>query len=149
MIWSFGDIIVTLHLGKKMNTTMKKTISMMVALAISLQVAVAQEVMRREKNGNYVINTTTLAPEVKGFRGATPLEITIGKNKIVEVKPLANKETPRYFQLVKKQMLPKYAGQRVSKKQMPEVDAVTGATFSSRAVKENVRRGVAYYLKNK
>lgn len=149
MIWSFGAIIVTLHLGKKMNTTMKKMISMMVALAISLQVAVAQEVMRREKNGNYVINTTTLAPEVKGFRGATPLEITIGKNKIVEVKPLANKETPRYFQLVKKQMLPKYAGQRVSKKQMPEVDAVTGATFSSRAVKENVRRGVAYYLKNK
>lgn len=120
--------------------------TMLVAIVMT---AAAQEVMRREKGGNYVVNTTTLASDVKGYRGATPLEITISKNKIVGVKPLANKETPRYFQLVKTKMLPKYAGQLVGKKQMPEVDAVTGATFSSKAVKENVRRGVNYYLKNK
>lgn len=30
-----------------------------------------------------------------------------------------------------------------------EADGVTGATFSSKAVKENVKRGIAYYLKHK
>ena len=34
-------------------------------------------------------------------------------------------------------------------KGMPQVDGVTGATLSSKAVQENVRRGVAYYLKHK
>jgi len=29
------------------------------------------------------------------------------------------------------------------------VDAVTGATFTSEAIKENVKRAVAYYKKNK
>ena len=38
--------------------------------------------MRKLSNGTYVVNTTTLAPNVKGFRGATPLEVHIKNNKI-------------------------------------------------------------------
>ena len=45
----------------------------------------AQEVMRKEKDGTYVVNTTTLAQDVKGYIGATPVEIYIKKNKIVKV----------------------------------------------------------------
>ena len=52
------------------------------------------EVMTKEADGTYIINTTTLCKDVKGFRGNTPLSIYIKKGKIVEIKPLANKETP-------------------------------------------------------
>ncbi len=120
--------------------------TLMVALFSSVS---AQEIMRKEKDGSYIINTTTLAQDVHGFRGPTPLEVTIRKNRIVQVKALANQETPKYFQRVNRQLVAKYAGQSVSKKHTPQVDAVTGATLSSNAVNENVRRGVAYYLQHK
>ena len=118
-------------------------------IALLVVSASAQEVMRKEKDGTYMINTTTLATSVVGYSGTTPLEITIKKNKIVQVKPLRNMETPKFFQRVSQQMVPKYAGQPVGKKEMPQVDGVTGATLSSKAVQENVHRGVAYYLKHK
>ena len=38
---------------------------------------------------------------------------------------------------------------KVAKNKTPEVDGVTGATFSSDAIKENVRRGLEYYWKHK
>ena len=37
----------------------------------------------------------------------------------------------------------------VKKAQKAQVDAVTGATMSSEAVKENVKRGLDYYQKHK
>ena len=122
----------------------------MATLAVALFSSVsAQEIMRKEKDGSYIVNTTTLAQDVHGYRGPTPLEITFLKNRIVKVKARPNQETPKYFQQVNRQLVPKFAGQSVSKKRTPQVDAVTGATLSSNAVNENVRRGVAYYLQHK
>ena len=46
-------------------------------------------------------------------------------------------------------MLPKWKGMTVKKALSSEVDAVTGATLSSNAVRENVKRGLEYYQKNK
>ena len=43
----------------------------------------------------------------------------------------------------------KVNGMKVSKAATVQVDGVTGATFSSKAVKENVKRGIAYYQKHK
>jgi electron transport complex protein RnfG len=37
----------------------------------------------------------------------------------------------------------------VKKGQVKDVDAVTGATFTSKAIQENVRRAVEYYQKHK
>lgn len=34
----------------------------------------ADDVMTRSADGTYVVNTTTLAPTVKGYAGATPLK---------------------------------------------------------------------------
>ena len=107
------------------------------------------EIMTKEADGSYIINTTTLGKDVKGFRGNTPLSIYIKKGKIVEIKPLANKETPNFFNKVKQELLNKWNGMKVSKAASVQVDGVTGATFSSKAVKENVKRGIAYYLKHK
>jgi electron transport complex protein RnfG len=109
----------------------------------------ADDVMRKEKDGTYVVNTTTLARDVDGYMGPTPVEVYIKKNKVVKVVMLKNQETPKYNARVKKQMVPLYEGKKISKKSTVEVDGVTGATFTSDAVKENVKRGLEYYWKHK
>lgn len=119
-------------------------IAMMMAL-----VAEAQDVMKKEKDGTYVVNTTTLAQDVEGYAGATPVEVYIKKNKIVKVVPLKSQEGPKYVAKVKKGMLPKYEQMNVKKGQVKDVDAVTGATFTSKAIQENVHRAVEYYQKHK
>lgn len=127
---------------------MKKTL-LSVLLAVAFVTASAQDVMRKEKDGTYIVNTTTLAADVEGYNGPTPVEVYIKKNKIVKVVPLKSQEGPKYVAKVKKDMLPKYEQMNVKKGVVPEVDAVTGATFTSKAVQENIRRAVAYYKKHK
>ena len=104
-------------------------------------------VMTKQKDGTYVVNTTTLASNVRGYVGATPLEVYIKKNKVVKVVALPNKETPKIFAKVKSGMLPKYAGKKTSA--VSSVDGVTGATYSSKAVKANVEAAVKYYKAHK
>ena len=111
--------------------------------------AQADDVMKKEKDGTYIVNTTTLAQDVEGYNGPTPLEIHIKKNKIVKVVLLKSMETPKYNARIKKDMLSKYENQKLTKNKGVEVDGVTGATFTSDAVKENVRRGLEYYWKHK
>ncbi len=127
---------------------MKQTL-LSVLLAVAFVTASAQDVMRKEKDGTYVVNTTTLAQDVEGYNGPTPVEVYIKKNKIVMVVPLKSQEGPKYVAKVKKDMLPKYEQMNVKKGTVQDVDAVTGATFTSKAVQENIRRAVAYYKKHK
>lgn len=127
---------------------MKKVITTTVFLTLCLM-TYADDVMRKEKDGTYVVNTTTLAKDVQGYLGPTPVEVYIKKNKIVKVEMLKSAETPKYNARVKKQMLPLYENVKIAKKKAPEVDGVTGATFTSDAVKENVRRALEYYWSHK
>ena len=126
-----------------------KKILLTALLLAAFSFADAQDVMKKEKDGTYVVNTTTLANDVEGYNGTTPVEVYIKKNKIVKVVPLKSQEGPKYVAKVKKGMLPKYEGMNVKKGTVADVDAVTGATFTSEAIKENVKRAVAYYKKNK
>ncbi len=100
-------------------------------------------------NGEYIINTTKLCYDFRGYRGPTPLEIHVKKDKVTSVKALRCHETPKYYKPVVEQMLPKYEGKKVKEAIAADVDIVTGATFSSKAVKENVRRGLEYYQKHR
>ena len=63
--------------------------------------------MKKEKDGTYIVNTTTLAQDVEGYNGPTPLEIHIKKNKIVKVVLLKSMETPKYNARIKE----RYAAQ--------------------------------------
>jgi len=102
-----------------------------------------------KENGAYIINTTTLAKNVRGYRGTTPLKIYIRKNKIEKIEALKNRETPEYFEEVEAVMFPKWKGLTVKKALQTKVDGVTGATMSSKAVSENVKRGLEYYQSNR
>jgi uncharacterized protein with FMN-binding domain len=119
------------------------------SLAFLLMAAKGNDGVISKENGVYVVNTTTLASDVEGYIGATPLKIYIQKNKIVKIEALKNQETPKYFAKIKKQMLDKWNGMTVKNAQKAHVDGVTGATLSSDAVKENVKRGLDYYQKHK
>ena len=105
--------------------------------------------LTKQSDGTYIINTTTLAQDVKGYQSPTPLKIYIKKDKIQKIEALANKETPKFFKKVSDGILEKWNGKSVKAAQTLKVDAITGATLSSNAVKENVKRGLAYYVKNK
>ena len=132
---------------------MKKLgIFIVVAAALMMMSArPADEVMKKE-NGVYVVNTTTLAADVDGYVETTPLKIYIKDDKIDHIEALPNQETPKYFHQVKKNMLGQWNGKKVKtviRDMKAETDGVTGATYSSNAVFENVKRGLQYYLKHK
>ena len=50
---------------------------------------------------------------------------------------------------MKKAMLTAWDGLTVKEAKSKQVDAVTGATFTSKALIENVQRGLDHYQKNK
>ena len=106
------------------------------------------DVLTKEK-GTTIINTTTLADDVEGYAGPTPLKIYIKKDKIEKIEPLKNLETPKYWALIKRDLLNKWNGLVAKKAATQQVDVITGATYSSEAVIENVRRGLDYYNKKK
>lgn len=121
----------------------------MAALLLSSPVLAQTNSKVMSKEGKTtVINTTTIGKSFRGFRGPTPLNIYVENNKIVKIVPLKNMETPNYFHRAE-QLLKKYEGVSVKKASKMNVDGVTGATFSSKALKENVKAGAKYYLKHK
>ena len=117
--------------------------------ALMLQSWMAGDQTMTKENGMTVINTTTLGKDVQGYLGTTPLKIYIEKNKVVKIEALKNQETPKYFIKVKKALLEKWNGMKVKDAQKLKVDAVTGATYSSNAVIDNVKLGLDYYQSHK
>ena len=92
-----------------------------------------------------IINTTTLATDIEGYVGTTPVKVYIKAGKVLKVEALENEETPKYFDMVVKGLMKKWNGLPVKTAEKQKVDVVTGATVSSEAVIENVRRGISYY----
>ena len=89
------------------------------------------------------VNTTELGASVIGFNGPTPVEISVCKGTITKIKALPNQETPRYFQLVKESgLLEKLVGKTVKEAKETQLDAVSGATFTSNALIKNIRLGL-------
>lgn len=130
---------------------MKKIFIACSVLLMSLVLMSAKKndnIMVKEK-GVYIVNTTTLAKDVIGYEGPTPLKVYIKDGKIQKVEFLENNETPKYWNAVKNHMQNKWDGMNVKDAKTKEVDGRTGATFSSDAVKKNVKLAVEYYEKNK
>lgn len=116
--------------------------------SILLMSFIADETMTKE-NGSYVINTTELGKDVEGYQGTTPLKVYIKSGKVEKIEFLKSTETPKYYVKVKKALQEKWNGKKVKEAKTMQVDVVTGATYSSEAVIENVRRALDYYQSHK
>lgn len=114
------------------------------ALATSAAVAVDNDTLEVLPDGAIVVNTRLLAKDVQGYGGPVALRIHIDKGGVVDnIEAEPNAETPDFFNHAKSVMA-RWQGKTVDEAMAEQVDAVTGATFSSRAIIENVHRGLAY-----
>jgi electron transport complex protein RnfG len=125
------------------------TVAFLSAVALAGSAAQQDQEPMTKENGTYVVNTTTLGKDVKGYMGVTPVKVYIKKNKVEKVEFLGNQESPKYFNKVKRALQGRWDGMKVKDAVKQQVDGVTGATYSSEAVKKNVQLGLNYYLKNK
>ena len=132
-----------------MNRKRALTISAVAAMAVAvLMSAMPADSVITKDTGTDIVNTTSLTKSVRGYKSATPVKIYIKKNRVVKVEALGNQETPKYFDKAKA-VLDKYEGKTVTKAQKMEVDAVSGATLSSKALVKNVQEGLKYYKEHK
>jgi major membrane immunogen (membrane-anchored lipoprotein) len=89
------------------------------------------------------INTTDLGKDIIGYNGPTPVEITVVSGNIVDIQALPNMEGPRYMQAVRDGgLLKKLVGKSVKEAKDIELDAVSGATYTSNALIKNIRLGL-------
>ena len=102
-----------------------------------------------KENDVYVINTTTIGKNIEGYNGPTPMKVYIKKNKVEKIEFLKSMESPKYYAQVKKALIDKWNGLKVKEARSKQVDAVTGATYSSEAVIQNVQLALDYYQNNK
>jgi len=126
----------------------RKLLAAILILSAATTVLAADKVIRKQNNGTFVVNTSTIAKDVRGYNGPTPLEIHIKDDRIVKIIILSNNETRNYFERVKKNLMSKWIGMKVNKVLSTDIDAVTGATYTSDAVTENMKRALEYYKKN-
>ena len=97
------------------------------------------------KNDTVCLSTEKLAKDVTGYGGATPVKIYLKEGRVVKVEPMENEETLGFFELLGEEgLFDKWNGMTPQEAVKAQVDAVSGATFSSEAVIENVRRGMQY-----
>lgn len=85
--------------------------------------------------------------KIIGFKGPTPLRIILdGNQKTALVEMLDNDETPSYARrVVNSGLLEKWNGLAVDEVMDSEVDAVSGATYTSNAVIETMKTRISEY----
>ena len=96
-----------------------------------------------------VLLSEPYSAEIQGYNGPTPLRIIITEDRrIALVEMLDNEETPRFAERVKRSgLLEKWEGLTVDEALNAEVDAVSGATYTSKAVIESMKTRLTAYQK--
>ena len=105
--------------------------------------ALKNDTLEVTPDGAFVVNTKPLAKDVQGYGGPVPLKIHIKDGRVVAVEAEPNAESPDFFNRAK-ELLNHWQNKSVDEALAEEVDAVSGATFSSRAIIANMQRGLAY-----
>lgn len=99
-------------------------------------------------DGSVTVNTTGLSSDFIGYAGPVPVDITLRDGRIERVEPLENTETPAFFnKITSSGLLERWQGMTPAEAAEAEVDAVTGATYSSTALIGNVRAGMKQYAR--
>ena len=88
-----------------------------------------------------VLLSSPINDNIKGFNGPMPLQIALDKDgKIIEVRLLDNHETPSFLKRVTDAgFLNHWNGLTVEEALNKEVDAVSGATYSSNGIQKTLK----------
>ena len=88
-----------------------------------------------------VLLSSPYSDDIKGFNGPTPLQIALDeKGKIIEVRVLDNDETPGFLnRVINAGFLNSWNGLTAKEALDKEVDAVSGATYSSNGIKNSLK----------
>lgn len=107
-------------------------------------VAQGSDTLSVQPDGTFVVNTRVLAKDVQGYGGPVPLKIHIDKDgRLTAIEAEPNAESPSFFDRAK-ELFSRWQGKTIDEAMAEDVDAVSGATFSSKAIIGNVQRGLAY-----
>lgn len=88
-----------------------------------------------------VLLSSPYSDDIKGFNGPTPLQIALDeKGKIIEVRVLNNNETPSFLnKVINAGFLNSWNGLTAKEAMNKEVDAVSGATYSSNGIQQSLK----------
>ena len=89
----------------------------------------------------FVLLSSPYSDNIMGFNGPTPLQIALDKDGlIIEVKLLENRETPSFLnRVIEAGFLDSWNGLNVYEALEKEVDAVSGATYSSKGIQKSLK----------
>ena len=92
-----------------------------------------------------VLLSSPYSDGIKGYAGPTPLLIALDKEgKIMQVRILANRETPGFLKSVTNAgFFESWNGLTVDEALQKDVDAVSGATYSSRGIQNSLKARLA------
>lgn len=112
--------------------------------AAVVSVAQGSDTLSVQPDGTFVVNTRVLAKDVQGYGGPVPLKIHIDKDgRLTAIEAEPNAESPSFFDRAK-ELFSRWQGKTIDEAMAEDVDAVSGATFSSKAIIRNVQRGLTY-----
>lgn len=118
-----------------------------VVAALALMSAGVSKNAIKYSKGTAVVNTSSIV-NARGFNGKTPVKIYVKNNKITKIESMPNQETPAIYARAE-ELLGKFVGKTVDEAAGMKVDGVSGATYSSKALIQNVKGGLKYYKDNK
>ncbi|MBQ4376950.1 MAG: FMN-binding protein [Bacteroidales bacterium] len=92
----------------------------------------------------YALYSKPASDGIKGYAGETPLLIALTPEKtVLSVQMLPNQETPNIAEKVRKStLLQSWNGLTLKKARKKRVDAVSGATYTSKSVIKSLRAAV-------
>ena len=101
-----------------------------------------------EQPADTILYTEEYCKDIVGFNDVIPLEIYIVDGKISYISILQNKETPGFLRKVTNAgLVEKFYGLTPKEVAKLEIDAVSGATYSSNAIIKSVKTRMAIYDK--
>lgn len=113
---------------------------------ISADAKVVETVSFTANADTITLSSVGVADDIVGYADVTPVEIKIVNGKIIDVTALPNDETPGFFEsLYDAELFSAWNGLTPKKAMEKQVDAVSGATYSSTSVINTVNKTLSTY----
>ena len=101
-----------------------------------------------QQSGETTLYTEEYCKDIIGFNGAIPLEINMKDGKIANINILDNDETPGFLRrVINANLVESFYGLTPKEAVELDIDAVSGATYSSNAIIKSVKTRMAIYDK--